>query len=75
MESTTTAAYVPGPLRIMTIATSGAENDAADVTVKYSGSQEHTTEWIGLRANGGMWRTCKLQFNIPFTNYSSKLYS
>lgn len=68
--------YLPGPLRILTIATSGTENDATNITVRYAGSKEHTTEWIGLRANGGMWRTCEsyLLTHLDCTNNQTLFY-
>lgn len=58
-----------GPLRILSIGSSGAVNDSTDVTVKYSGTKEHTTEWIGLRANGGMWRTSGKRSKDPSNGY------
>ncbi|KAL4232830.1 putative aminophospholipid-translocase [Mactra antiquata] len=45
------------PLRVMTIETEGANMSPTPISVTYAATPDHTTEWIALRRNGGMWRT------------------
>lgn len=45
------------PLQVMSIKSDGANIDPTPISVTYAATLDHTTEWIGLRRNGGMWRT------------------
>ena len=49
---------VPGPLRLFDVTTvADPSSGRVNVVVGYGATPDHTTEWIGLRRNGGMWRT------------------
>jgi hypothetical protein len=53
--------YQPAlPLQVMSIRSSGVNTDPTTVTIIYAATPDHTTEWIGLRTNGGMWRTSNI---------------
>lgn len=57
--------YQPAlPLQVLSIRSSGVNLDPTIVTIIYAATPDHTTEWIGLRTNGGMWRTSKLILDI-----------
>lgn len=45
------------PLQVLSIDSTGMSVDPTTVAISYAATPDHTTEWIGLRKNGGMWRT------------------
>ncbi|KAH3737857.1 uncharacterized protein LOC127851647 [Dreissena polymorpha] len=62
----------PDPLRILNISTTAGPkgSDTVKISVGYAGSPQHTTEWIGLRQNGGMWRTSGKRTSSSENNYT-----
>lgn len=60
-------------LQVHTIKSAGVNLDPTVVTISYTATPDHTTEWIGLRTNGGMWRTAgtKKQLIPGSTQYTS----
>lgn len=63
------------PLQVFSIDSSGIATDPTTVTISYAATPDHTTEWIGLRKNGGMWRTAGQRSSDPLnpTMFMSKI--
>ncbi|KAL4232829.1 hypothetical protein ACF0H5_007515 [Mactra antiquata] len=53
-------------LRVMTIITKEANGSLTPISVTYAATTDHTTDWIIIRRNGGMWRTAGKRIKYAF---------